>query len=487
MLLKQKTTRNIGIIAGVEVFSKVLGTITSIVLARLLLPSDFGLIAIVYLLLAAIGLFSELGFGAAIIQRKDRIEEALNTGFTINLILSGFLFIAAIILAPLWAAFYNDSNITLVTMVLAISIIITSFEFVPSTRLRKDLMFKKFAIVGIASSLTNSCIAIYLAFVGWGYWSLVYGALASSAVKLLMLYKVSPWKPRFIFDKQIAKELFGYGKHLFAATIIIFINTNIDNAIGGKMLGLTVLGYYYIAYRWGNFSYLISGMTERVMFPTYAKIQGDIPRLQRWYLKILKYVSMLTFPISLGLFTIAPEFVVVVLGVKWASSIVPMQILCFYGLFLSLSGTTGSVFTAVGKPKLVRNLSFLGMVIILIFIYPMIFFYGLIGLCIVVTAAIILGAIAACYYLLDVLEIKLIDYINTLKPTFISTITALVVTFLIKYAIDMFYLSDLITLIISFSVFSAVYLIVFVFIDRKAIKELLQLIKSVVPIESQDS
>ncbi len=488
MSLRQQTGRNLGIIAGMDIFSKLLGSITLIVLARLLLPADFGIIAIVYLLLGGINLFSELGFGDAIIQRRDRIEESVNTGFTINLILSGFLFVAIIILAPLWAAFYNDSNITHVTWVLAISILLTSFSFVPSVRLRKDLMFKKFAVTGIVSELSNSCITIYLAFAGWGYWSLVYGGMVSTIVKLLLLYKVSPWKPKIIFDKQIAKELFKYGKHIFAANIIIFINTNVDRAMGGKLIGLTALGYYLMAFQWSTFSKRIMGISEKVMFPTYAKIQGDIPKLKRGYLDTLKYVSMLTFPISLGVFTIAPEFVVVVLGEKWVPAIMPMQILCFYGLFESLSGTTGSVFAAVGKPKILRDLAALRMILLLLFIYFLTFFGGLTGLCLATTIAVVLSAIPSIYYLLQVLDISLTEYFNTLKPIIISTIIALVVTLLIKkYSIDMFYLSTSITLILSFTTFSTVYLIIFALIDRKSLLELVQLVKSFLSLESANN
>ena len=479
MNLKQKTVRNIKITAGMQVFSKILGTITSIFLARLLMPSDFGIIVIVYLFLAAINLFNELGFGAAIIQRKEDIDEALNTGFTLNLILSGLLFGIAFVFAPFFARFYDNFDLILVTRVMAVGILFSSFSFVPMIRLRKELKFGKMAIPDIITGLTNSSIAILLAFFGFGYWSLVYGGLASQVIKLVLLLKVCPWKPKFVFNKKIAKELFGYGKYLFVANILIFINMNIDDAVGGKILGFTALGYYFIAYRWGSFSVRISGISERVMFPTYSKIQGDIWKLKRWYLKVLKYVSLVAFPLSFGLIIVAPEFVVVVLGDKWEPSVMPMRVLCIYGLFSSLCGTTGSVFTAVGKPELVRNLSFINTVFIVTLVYPLTLWYGVIGLSLSVTIAAVASSIPTFYSLLKTINIEFVEYISSIKSAFISATVASIAVTMLKYVLWMFslQLSDIIILMVSFSTFSIIYLIIFSLFDRKILMEIIHIVK----------
>ena len=480
MNFKQETIRNMKITAWLQVFSKVLGTVTSIFLARLLMPSDFGIVAIVYLFLATINIFGDIGFGEAIIHRKESIDKAFNTGFTLNFISSGFLFVIAFVLAPLLAQFYDNSDLTLVTRVVAISILFNSFGFVPTTRLRKELKFGKMAIPDVVTNLSNSIIAIILAFFGFGYWSLIYGGLVSSVVKLLFLFKICPWKPKVVFDKQIAKELFVYGKYLFMANILVFIGMNIDDAVGGKMLGLTALGYYYFAYKWGNFSVRISGMSERVMFPTYSKMQGDILKIKRWYLKILKYVSIVAFPLSLGLFIVAMEFVVVILGEKWEPSVLPMRILCICGLFTSLCGTTGSVFTAIGKPKIERNISFINTAIIVVLIYPLTLWFELIGLSLAVTIAAVVTSVPTVYILCKTMDIKYREYFSSIKPAFISTSIAFIATALLKYGfgIGSYHLSNLIILIISFSVFSAVYLIVFIIFYKEHYIEILRLIRN---------
>jgi O-antigen/teichoic acid export membrane protein len=464
---------------GVEIFSKLLGIVTSIVLARLLLPSDYGIVAIVYLFLTALDLLSELGFSNAVIYRKENIEAALNTGFTLNLIISAFLFIIAVTLAPFLAEFYGNSNLTLVVRVLAISLFVSTLKFIPSTCLRKDLRFGEMATPNILTNLVSSVVSIFLAYLGYGYWSLVIGGLASSFLNIAMLFKLCPFMPKLAIDKQIAKEVFSYGKYLFLANIVIYINLNIDNAIGGKILGLTALGFYYIAYRWGTFSQRISGLTEGIMFPTYSKMQSDIEKIKKWYLTIVKYVSIIAFPISLGLFVIATEFIIIVLGAKWEQAITPLRILCFFGLVTTLSGTTGSVFSAIGKPKLVMSLSLIMTLAMLILIYPLTIYFGIFGLSIAVTISAVLSAIATFYYILKVLNMKLIECLYSIKSAVTSTIAALFFTILMKYIIYIHwgYPVSLITLIVLFLVFSLTYLISLYIFDKESIINFMQLLK----------
>jgi O-antigen/teichoic acid export membrane protein len=469
---------NLKISGALALFSRFSGIITSVVLARLLLPSDFGTITIAYIFLGAMNLFTELGFGSAVIHRKEKIEEALGTSFTINLIISVLLFIVIILIAPFIASFYDEPTITNVLRVLSIGIIISSFQFVPSVYFRKNLQFRKMAIPTVLSGLTNSVISITLAYFDFGVWSLVYGSLASTCVNVGTLLFLCPCKPKITFNKDIATELFVFGKYLFVANIIVFINLHIDSAVGGKLLGLTALGYYYLAYRWGTFSERIIGITEKVMFPTYAKMQDDIPKLRKGYLKLLKYVSIMTFPMSLGLFAIATEFVMVVLGEKWIPSITPMRILCIFGLFSTIASTTGSVFTAVGKPKLVRDLSFLMTIVIIVLIYPMITGFGIIGLSLTVTIGAVLSAIAASHYLLKVLDMDFISYVDAIKPSFIATSFALIATGFAKFwPLVIYRMPDYISLTILFTVFATVYLFTLYLVDRKTIEELIMSLK----------
>lgn len=476
--LKKITVKNIKISAGLALLSKALGTITSIILARMLLPTDFGIITIVYLFMGALNLFTEFGFGAAVIHRKEQVEEALNTSFTFNLVISIVLYLVVIVTAPFLATFYDNPALTPVTRVLAIGIILSAFQFAPSVYLRKDLKFKSMAAPSLISGLTTSIVGISLAFLGFGYWSLVWASLASTLVNVLILLKICPCKPKISFNKKIAKDLFGYGKYLFVANFIIFINLNIDNAIGGKMLGLTALGYYYLAYRWGNFSQQVSGITEKVMFPTYSKIRDNIPRLREGYLKVLKYMSVLTFPVSMGLFALSNEFVIVILGEKWIPSITPMRILCFSGLFSSLAGTTGSIFSAIGKPKLVRDLSSIMTLILLIFIYPMTLYWGIIGLSLVVTISSIISSTMSFYYILKILDLGLTQYFDAIKYSTIATLISLVATLVVKHSFSSWHISSNQTILISsFLTFTIVYLIVLYLTDKKIILELIQLAK----------
>lgn len=436
--LKEKTVKNISIVGGVQVFTYGLQAITGIILARLLLPSDFGIVAIAYLVLAVIALFKDFGLGAAIIQRKEDIEEALVTGFTARLILSVILFLFAFFIAPFWARFFSDPSqsptaISAVIRVLSITLLIESFGFIPGTRLTKELKFKIEAIPRVCSAVVNSGVAISLAFCGFSYWSLVYASLASSVVSLIVLSIVNPWKIRFGIDRKVAKQLFQYGKHIIAASTIIFLITNLDDVFVGKLLGLTTLGYYTIAWMWGNWSATnLASVVSRVMFPTYSKIQDDIPRLRNGFLKTLEYVSLLTFPASFGMFAIAPEFVNIVLGEKWAQAIVPLRILCFYGLLNVIANTMGQVFLAKGRPDILTKVATFTLLVMILLLYPAITYMKLIGVSLVVVLHSLFSVPWQLYILRNMIDLKLRSFFEKISIPLISSLLMVLIIFLSK-------------------------------------------------------
>lgn len=429
MTLTQKTAKNIGIIFLATIFNRVVRFISKIILARLLLPADFGLVALGSLAIETLNLFRDVGMGSALIYQKKQVKEAANTAFILIPIIAVILFITAYFIAPFVAAFFGELAVTEIVRILAIVLIIGSLGSVPATLLEKELNFKKAVIPQIASTIVYAIVAISLALNGFGFWSLVYGALASSFGNLITIWCVSPWRPEFRFNKQAAMELVGYGKHILGVGILVFLATNLDDAIVGKILGMSALGMYTIAYSISNLPATnITHLINRVMFPTYSALQDDKERLKIAYVKTLKYVSLLSIPLAFGIIAIAHDFVYVILTEKWIPTIALIQILCFYGLVRAIGAATGDIFKAIGKPRLLTFFTAIPLIIFIIFVIPVIEYYGLVGICILVTISEAVSVTFAFMKVNRILEISLVEFSNIIKNPFLAGSLSLIFT-----------------------------------------------------------
>ena len=435
----------------ITIFTRTLGFVSQIVLARLLAPADFGLLAIGLLAINSMGLLRDLGFGAALIYKKDDPDHsAANTAFILLPIVASVLFVLAYLSAPYVALFFDNAAVEPIVRVLALTFVISSFGTVPSMLLEKELEFKKKVLPETVPVAGYACVTIWLALHGYGVWSLVYGQIVSAVLMAVLIWVVSDWRPTFKFDSGVARELFGYGKHILGASVVIFLITNIDDAIVGRMLGMEALGFYTLAYTISNLpATQITHLVGRVMFPAYSKLQDDRDALRRAYLKTLKYVSMLSIPAAFGIFVIAPDFVSVVLGEKWMPAVPAVQVLCFYGLLRSLGATTGPVIQAVGKPKVISTITLTKFIILILIIYPLTMKYGIFGTALATTLPAIFSVSLFILCVSKIIGEKFITVIKTLFNPFISSLAMISSILLVKcLIIDISSLLHLILLVL---------------------------------------
>lgn len=436
MSLAKKTANAIAWVTLITIISKILGFVTQIVLAKLLAPADFGLLAIGLLAINSMGIFRDLGFGATLIYKKDDSDHtAANTAFILLPLVASILFLIAYFSAPYIAVFFDNSAVEPIVQVLALTFVISSFGTVPSMLLEKELEFKKKVVPETVPIIGYALVAIGLAMNGYGVWSLVYGQIVSAMLTAGLIWLVSDWRPTFKFDRKIARILFDYGKHIIGANIVIFLITNIDDAIVGRVLGVEALGFYTLAYTISNLpATQITHLVGRVMFPLYAKLQDDRTSLKYAYLKTLQYVSMLSIPAAFGIFIIAPDFVSIVLGDKWMPSVPALQFLCFYGVARSLGATTGPIINSLGKPKVQFKLSSIQLIIFGIIMYPLTNHYGIVGMSLAVSLPLILMTIYAFRFTFSILNIKYIDVVkNTSVYVFASFIFSVPLYILLNY------------------------------------------------------
>jgi PST family polysaccharide transporter len=447
-----------------------------IILARLLLPSDFGLFAIAILVITTLNLFQNLGIKEALIHRQKNIKKALNTSFFVILIFGFLLTLVGFFSASFVANFFQESLAEPIIKILSISFFIYSFNSIPHVKLIKELKFKKSLIPYIGSTFFFGITSIYLAFSGFGVWSLVFGYLADSITNVILYWVIAPFKPSLDFDWTIAKKLLGYGKHIVGFSISVFIVTNLDNAIVGKILGTSALGFYVLAYTISNIP--VTRMTyiiNMVAFPVYSILQKNKGKLKKAYLKVLKLTSLITIPAAAGIFILAPDLVNVLLGENWSPMIPVLKILCFLGLFRSVEATMGPVFKGIGKPKILNKIKLYQLILFLVLIFPLTFKFGVIGTAVAVTFVYFFDFILHYANLIRIIkgigwEIALIC-----GRFLIATLVMIILIFLLKTFV--FQKMLLIHLIFLILIGGIVYIILSLLIDKNLKKEIIEIYK----------
>ena len=350
MSLMSSATRGV-FWSGISQFSTQLYQfIVMIILARLLFPEDFGVIGMAVIFTGLVQTINELGLSAAIIQKKNINDNHLSTSFWISLGLGIILFITTVIISPYIADFFKNELVGSVVSVLSIGFILGSFGVVHRSLLQKNIEFKKIAVTEISASVMSGTVSIILALLGFGVWSLVFGTIINNFTRVVLLWKVCTWRPSMTFDLTSFKELFSFGAHVMGSQFLNYFDSNVDYLLIGKFLSATALGHYTLAYQLSTFPLTkISSIITSVTFPTFSIIQDDNDSLRYAYLKVNKYISAITFPLLAGLIMVAPDFIPLVFGGKWAPMIVPLQILCVAGALKSVGTTVGSILLSKGR------------------------------------------------------------------------------------------------------------------------------------------
>jgi len=382
MSLKRQVASGLFWVALAQLVARGLAFVTTLILAKLLTPAIFGLVGMAALAIAALRYFQNIGFDAALIYRRDDIEEASQTAFLAVLASSALVYLVAVTTAPWVAVFFRQPDVIPVLRVLALTVPISSFGRVPFSLLSRELDFRRKIIPELSASVVGNTAAILLALHGAGVWSLVWGELIRSGIAVVLVWLVSPWRPRWHFSLQQARQLFSYGKHIVSSQTLIFLITNVDDAVVGRWAGQAALGYYGFAYRISNTpATQITRVLSQVMFPTFSKLSGGNAgqTRARYYLTTVRYVSWVTMPIAIATILFAPEFIQGLYGETWAAAILPLQLLAGYGLIRSIAANMGSIFRAMGKPQWLTYIAAWRLVTMLVFLYPVTVRWGING------------------------------------------------------------------------------------------------------------
>jgi O-antigen/teichoic acid export membrane protein len=321
-----------------------------ILITRILLPADYGLVGMILIFWAVGQTLVDSGFGSALIWKKNPTPADYSTVFYFNVSISLILYLIFYLLAPLIAGFYDEPKLIGLIRVLCLNFILLSFGLIQQVVLQKKVDFKLMSFVNVASSLVAGIVALYMALKGFGPWAIVVQILAKSFVTSLLLWIFNHWRPVFIFDWLSLKELFGYGSKLTAAGLIYTIFQYLYLNIIGKLFPVEALGFYTRASQLQDFPVKTLGSVfNRVAFPVFSAIQDDNERLKNAVRKTLRTMVFFNFPMLLGLVAVADPLIEVVLTEKWLPASEYFKLLCLVGLFYSFQVINGEILKTKGK------------------------------------------------------------------------------------------------------------------------------------------
>jgi O-antigen/teichoic acid export membrane protein len=302
---------------------------------------------------------SDLGIGAALIYHRED-EKTNDTAFILNLFAGVLLCGITLLLAPLAGEFFNDPRAIPVTRALSFTFPLTALGNIHDSLLRKNLTFKRKFIPDVVKAVGKGVISIVLALMGFGYWSLIIGQLGGTAVAVIAYWAVHPWRPTFRFDKTIARSLLSYGSKIVAVTAIGVFLLNVDYLFVGRFLGAAALGVYTLAFRIPELLIKqFSGILGQALFPAYVKLRDNAEALHRGFLLTMRYVTMVTIPLGLGLALVSEPLVLTLFTDKWAEAIDVIPAIATYTLIRSITQNIGHLFKAQGRPEILTKLSVL--------------------------------------------------------------------------------------------------------------------------------
>ncbi len=304
--------------------------ILSFVIARKLSPSDYGLIAMLGIFMALAQTFIDSGFSNALIQKQNRTLIDFSTVFYFNIIVSVFLYAFLCLLAPAISAFYNQPLLESIIKWVGLNFIIHAFSTVQRAKLIIELDFRRQAVISIISVVVSGAVAVYLAYNGYGVWTLVVQALLNNLIGVVLLWISAHWHPQWVFSVVSFKELFGFGSKLLGGAILHTIYVNMYTLVIGKVFSSTELGYYNRGYTITQYpSSNITTILTRVTYPIECQMQNDDKELQDKFYLFIRLTAFFVFPMMIGLAVVSESLVRIILTDKWIGCVVYLQIMCF--------------------------------------------------------------------------------------------------------------------------------------------------------------
>jgi len=422
--------------------------VVGIILARLLSPSEFGLIGMITIFIAVSQSFIDSGFSNALVRKKECSQADYSTVFFFNLSAGIILYILLFILSRPISNFYSQSELQPLIKVLGLSLIIRSFSIIQGVILVKKIDFKSQAKISVLSTFISGTAGVIMAYSGFGVWSLVARTVSAALLSSVFLWLWNRWMPLPVFSKKSFKELFGFGSKLLISGLIDTIYNNIYYLIIGKYFSAKELGYYTRADLLKDIpSKNINGIVSTVTYPVLSTLQDDKAKLKAGYRRIIKSVMLISFVLMIGMSAAAEPMVITLIGEKWRPSVVYLQMLCFVGMLYPLHALNLNMLKVQGRSDLFLKLE----VIKKILAIPTIVIGIIFGIKIMILGMMATSLIS--YYLNSYWSGKFIGYsmkeqIVDIIPSFLIAMVMGIIIYLTGFILKISYLPKLIILVL---------------------------------------
>jgi O-antigen/teichoic acid export membrane protein len=333
---------------------QLLAFVTLVVLARLVDPRAFGLVALASIVLQVLSKLQGAGLWASLVYRRHELERAASSALVAIPAISVAVYAACFALAPLYARAVGEPALTDVLRVLGVFLVIQSFGIVPSALIERAVNYRARLVVDIAGGVTQLAVAVTLAALGFGVWSLVAGVIAAAAVETPLLWLFAPFRPS---PRQASwrtlRELSRYGRPVAGARMANVVTGLLDTTLVGRLLGATSAGFYAVGLRVASFPNTVVGyIVGRAMFPVYSSAEGHLDTLRVLYVRQLQRVTLLAVPLSVAVALLAEPLVIGLLGERWREAIGPVRLLAIAGMLAAYATPCAALWRGLGRPQL---------------------------------------------------------------------------------------------------------------------------------------
>ena len=404
-----------------------LGLVSILILARLLVPADFGLVAMAMSVIAFVELGSSFGFELALIQREHPTREHFDTAWTLQIMFGAGCALLTVLLAYPTAWFYGDSRLPIVMFVLGAGWLIQSFENIGVVEFRRQMVFsREFAFLGTKRAI-GFTVTLSLALMFQTYWALVAGMIASRLSGVVLSYVLQPFRPRW--SLAVYGDLFSFSSWIFVVNLLNFVSNRSSHFIVGRLHGSVALGLYTVGSEIALLPVTdLIAPINRAVFPGYARTAGNPDALRQNFRDVIGLLGVLALPASFGVAAIAGPLVSTMLGDKWAEAVIFVQILALTGAFHAATSNHYSVWLALGKTGVVAFVGAVHVALLLPLMLVLSHFLGVVGIAYAELCAMGGATIVECVMLSRALRLSIRSYVAGLwRPVIAATVMALVV------------------------------------------------------------
>ncbi len=376
----QTALNGISWMGALRVFTRSLALIKIAILARILLPAQFGIYGIATLVLGLLEMLTETGINIFLVQQKDKIDEYVDSAWVVSIIRGFLIGILIFIFAPVIAAYFKNTDATFILYLVGVVPIIRGFINPSCIKYQKNLEFNKQFKYDSVIFLTDAIFAILIGAITRSENSLIYAMIISTALEVVLSFIYFKPIPKFIFEKQKTLKVINRGKWITGAGIANYLFQNLDDIVVGRVMGTASLGIYQQAYKISTLPVSEVGeVFNKVTFPIYVKLKEDKIRLRNAFLKTLLIICLLVIPFGYLVFKFPVEIIKIVLGDTWISAAPVLQILAIYGVIKAISNSFFSLFLGIDRQEVVTYITLFSTVCLIAILYPLIKIFGVLG------------------------------------------------------------------------------------------------------------